>query len=56
METDSRLFEYIFNPRAMAIVGASPNDLATVAQVQTKIRDRLFLVNPNYSEIFGKKC
>jgi acyl-CoA synthetase (NDP forming) len=56
MKTDKRLFEAIFNPRAMAIVGASPHDLATVAQVNTKIRDRLYLVNPNYSEIFGKKC
>jgi acyl-CoA synthetase (NDP forming) len=40
----------------MAIIGASPHDLATVAQVNTKIRDRLFLVNPNYTKIFGKKC
>jgi acyl-CoA synthetase (NDP forming) len=56
MKTDNGLFEYIFNPRAMAIIGASPHDIATLAQVHTKIRDRLFLVNPNYQELFGKKC
>jgi acyl-CoA synthetase (NDP forming) len=56
MEKDARLFERIFNPQAMAIIGASPNDLATVAQINSKIKDRLFLVNPNYTEIFGKKC
>jgi predicted CoA-binding protein len=50
------LFDYIFNPRSVAIVGASPQDLATLAQVSTKIRDRLFLVNPKYSEVRGKKC
>lgn len=56
MGKDSRLFEYIFNPRSVAIIGTSPQDLATLAQVSTKIRDRLFLVNPNYAEVRGKKC
>jgi len=56
MEKDDRLFEYIFNPERVAIVGASPHDLGTLAQMSTKIVDRLFLVNPNYREIRGKKC
>ena len=50
------LFDYIFNPRSVAIIGASPQDLATLAQMSTKIRDRLFLVNPKYSAVRGKKC
>jgi acyl-CoA synthetase (NDP forming) len=56
MEKDARLFDYIFNPNSVAIIGASPHDLATLAQMSTKIRDRLFLVNPKYTEVRGKKC
>ncbi len=56
MKRDERLFEYIFNPERVAIVGASPHDLGTLAQMSTKIVDRLFLVNPNYREIRGKTC
>jgi len=56
MKKDGRLFDYIFNPSSLAIIGASPHDLATLAQVSTKIRDRLFLVNPKYTEVRGQKC
>jgi acyl-CoA synthetase (NDP forming) len=56
MALNSKLFEYIFNPKSLAIVGASPHDLATLAHMNTKIRDRLFLVNPKYSEIRGRAC
>jgi acyl-CoA synthetase (NDP forming) len=56
MEIGTRLFDYIFNPRSVAIIGASPQDMATHAQTRTKIRDRLFLVNPKYTEVRGKKC
>ena len=56
METGETVFEYIFNPRAVAIIGASPHDLATLAQIKTKIRERLFLVNPKYAEVLGMKC
>ncbi len=56
MEIGARLFDYIFNPRSVAIIGASPHDLATLAHMKTKIRDRLFLVNPRYTEVLGKKC
>jgi len=55
MEKDGRLFDYIFNPSSMAIIGASPHDLATLAQMSTKIRDRLFLVNPKYGSVRGPK-
>src|SRR5574341_813565 len=56
MESNVGLFDYIFNSRSVAIIGASPHDLATLAQMKTKIRDRLFLVNPKYAEVLGKKC
>ena len=56
MEKNNRLFESIFSPNSVAIIGASPQDLATLAQMSTKIRDRLFLVNPNHMEVRGKKC
>jgi acyl-CoA synthetase (NDP forming) len=56
MAGNDRLFEHIFNPERVAIVGASPHDLGTLAQMSTKIAERLFLVNPNYREIRGKKC
>jgi len=56
MTSGDPLFEYIFNPRNVAIIGASPQDLATTAQMKTKIRDRLYLVNPKYTEVCGKKC
>jgi len=56
MGTNPRLFDCIFNPRSVAIIGASPHDLATLAQMKTKIRDRLFLVNPKHAEVLGKKC
>jgi len=53
---DPKLFEYIFNPSSVAVIGASENDAAAQALLKTKIRDRLFLVNPNYSEVRGKRC
>lgn len=56
MEKTDSLFETIFNPASVAVVGASPRDLGTLAQMSTKIIDRLYLVNPNYQEIRGKRC
>lgn len=47
----------IFHPENIAIIGASPtSDIATLAHMKTKIRDRLYPVNPRYGEILGKKC
>ena len=50
------VFDFIFNPRGVAIIGSSPSDLATIAHLKTKIRDRLYLVNPKYTDILGQKC
>ncbi len=56
-KTSYQEMDSIFHPGNVAIIGASPiSDLATLAHVSTKIRDRLYFVNPKYSEIFGKKC
>jgi len=51
-----RKFEYIFNPRAVAVIGASNDDGFSRALMSTKIRDNLFLVNPRYKELYGKRC
>jgi acyl-CoA synthetase (NDP forming) len=56
METGNKVFDYIFNPKNIAIIGASPSDLATIAHMKTRIRERLYLVNPKYTEVRGKKC
>lgn len=53
---DANIFDYIFSPRGVAIIGASPHDLATLAHLKTKIRERLFLVNPKYKQILGRPC
>jgi acyl-CoA synthetase (NDP forming) len=51
-----RKFEYIFNPRAVAVIGASNDDGFSRALMSTKIKDNLFLVNPRYEELYGKRC
>jgi acyl-CoA synthetase (NDP forming) len=56
MEGNAALFERIFNPRGVAIIGASHHDIATLAHVRTKIQDRLSLINPKYPEVLGRKC
>lgn len=56
MEKTDKVFDFIFNPRSVAIIGASHTDFATLAQMKTKIRERLYLVNPKYTEVLGKKC
>jgi len=49
-------FERIFNPRSVAIIGAKTTDDFTNAMMATKMKDHLFFVNPNYTEIYGRKC
>lgn len=49
-------FEYIFEPRTVAVVGASDSDGFSQAMMNTKIRDTLFLVNPKYEELHSKRC
>ncbi|MGA8849674.1 MAG: CoA-binding protein [Dehalococcoidia bacterium] len=51
-----RKFEYIFNPRAVAVIGASNDDGFSRALMSIKIKDNLFLVNPRYKELYGKRC
>ncbi|MFC2017306.1 acetate--CoA ligase family protein [Chloroflexota bacterium] len=48
--------ECVFNPRAVAVIGASQDDSFTHVLMNTKMRDNLFLVNPKYKEVLGKKC
>ena len=49
-------FEYIFNPKAVAVIGASQTDDFTNSLIRTKMREYLFLVNPKRKELLGKKC
>jgi acetyltransferase len=49
-------FDHIFNPRTVAVIGASDSDGFSQALMGTKIRDNLFLVNPRYKELHGKRC
>jgi len=51
-----RKFEYIFTPRAVAVIGASNDDGFSRALMSTKIKDNLFLINPRYRELYGKRC
>jgi acetyltransferase len=53
---DAIEFEYIFNPRAVVLIGASTDNGFLHALTNTKIKDKLYLVNPKYSELSGKKC
>ncbi len=48
-------FEHIFNPRAVAVIGASTDDGFSQALMNPKMREKLYLVNPKYSELSGKK-
>jgi acyl-CoA synthetase (NDP forming) len=46
----------VFFPRNVAVIGSSPTEFYTLSLLQTKMRDHLYLVNPNYKEVHGKKC
>jgi acetyltransferase len=46
----------IFNPRTVAVIGASHSDGFSQALMGTKLRDSLFLVNPKYKELHGRRC
>jgi acyl-CoA synthetase (NDP forming) len=47
--------DFVFYPRSIAVVGASPTEFYTIALMMGKLRDHLYLVNPNYEEIHGRK-
>src|SRR4030066_849992 len=49
-------FEYIFDPRTVAVIGASASDGFSQALMGTRLRDSVFLVNPKYKELHGKRC
>jgi acyl-CoA synthetase (NDP forming) len=49
-------FDRIFNPRTVAVIGASNSDGFSQAFMNTKLKDSLFLVNPKYKELHGKRC
>ena len=46
----------IFLPRNAAVIGASQKDFFTWAMMGGKLKDHFFPVNPNYSEVMGRKC
>jgi acyl-CoA synthetase (NDP forming) len=49
-------FDRIFNPSRVAVIGASETDGFSQALMNTKLRDSVFLVNPKYEELHGKRC
>ena len=51
-----RKFEHIFYPRTVAVIGASESDGFSQALMGTKLKDGLFLVNPKYKELNGRRC
>jgi acyl-CoA synthetase (NDP forming) len=53
---DAIEFEYIFNPRAVALIGASNENGFLHSLTNPKLGDKLYLVNPRYNELAGKKC
>jgi acyl-CoA synthetase (NDP forming) len=46
----------IFNPRTVGVIGASHNDGFSQALLGTRLRDSLFLINPKYQELHGRRC
>ena len=53
---DTIEFEYIFNPQSVAVIGASQDDGYSQSLMNKKMKDKLYMVNPKYSELSGKKC
>lgn len=51
-----RRLEHVFHPKTVAVIGASDHDGFSQALMSTKLRDSLFLVNPKYKELHGKRC
>ncbi len=53
---DAVEFEHIFYPRGVALIGASTDNGYSHSLINFKLWDKLYLVNPRYSELAGKKC
>ncbi|WXG39510.1 MAG: CoA-binding protein [Candidatus Freyarchaeum deiterrae] len=52
-----RYFEELFHPQSIAIVGASePNAFYILPLLESKFSGKVYLVNPNRTELFGLKC
>ena len=54
-------FEHLFNPRAIAVIGASPEANRPGAQTIRALKERgyaggVYPVNPKYEEIAGLRC
>lgn len=52
----SRELEHIFYPKSVAVIGASNDDGFSQALSSTRLSDSLFLVNPKYEELHGRRC
>jgi acyl-CoA synthetase (NDP forming) len=46
----------VFMPRNVAVVGSSPSEPYTHAMMRSNMKDHLYMVNPNYKEVMGRKC
>ncbi len=55
MQPNPTNLDEVFFPRNVAVIGASPTNFYTVALMQGKLRDHLYPVNPNYTEIHGRR-
>jgi acyl-CoA synthetase (NDP forming) len=53
---DAIEFEHIFYPNAVALIGASNDNGFVHSLTNSKLWDKLYLVNPRYNELAGKKC
>jgi len=54
-------FEFLFNPRSIAVVGASPEPNRPGAQTVRALQERgfdggVYPVNPKYPELAGLRC
>ncbi len=46
----------IFLPRNVAVIGSSATEFFTWSIINGKLKDHFFPVNPNYTEVLGRKC
>lgn len=54
--TERNQLDHVFFPRNVAVIGASPTEFYVKAMMLSNMRDRLYMVNPNYNEVEGRKC
>jgi predicted CoA-binding protein len=59
IDDDKRIADILKSAKTIAVVGASPKpwrDSSRITQVLMEEGYEVFPVNPNYHEVFGKKC